>query len=190
MGALGLRKCCGCGSWFRPGPRNRHRQRFCGAVDCRAASKRQSQRKWTRKNRTYFRGPDQVARVQAWRKAHPGYWKKPGEPRSEPVRDALQEVFLSQGFDIQGVDAFRDWLSREISRPLQDILTAQQHTLVGLTAMLTGDTLQEDIVRALDACYQRGQRIGGVVPWMSPLEHHERKTTDCAAETAAHSPSV
>lgn len=191
MGTSGLKKCCGCGVWFQPHPRNRHHQHFCSKADGRTASKHQSQRKWIGKNRSYFRGPDQVARVRAWRKDNPGYGKKPGTPRPEPARDALQEVLIPQGFDRQGVDAFRIWLSQEISRPLQELLTAQGHTLVGLMAMMTGNALQEDIVRSLGVCYQKGQHIGGMMPWMSPLEqHHERKTADCAAKTTAHPPAV
>jgi hypothetical protein len=41
--------------------------------------------------------------------------------------------------------------------------------------MISGEPLQEDIARVLTACYERGQRIGGIVPWMHKQEvKHER----------------
>ena len=45
---------------------------------CRKASKADSQRRWLQKpeNRDYFRGPEHVQRVQRWREAHPGYWRR------------------------------------------------------------------------------------------------------------------
>jgi len=81
---------------FRADPRLRDRQRYCSAADCRRASKAASQRRWLDKpeNRDYFRGPEQVARVQAWRRAHPGY------ARRRAVRPPpLQEERLAQVID-------------------------------------------------------------------------------------------
>ena len=72
------RKCKCCLKLFRPDPRNRHHQRYCSAPACRAASKAASQARWLTKpeNQGYFRGPVNVARVQAWRSRHPGYWRR------------------------------------------------------------------------------------------------------------------
>ena len=56
MGTDGLRKCCHCGVWFKPRGRNAWHQRFCSTAACQVASKRASQRKWSRKNPSYFRG--------------------------------------------------------------------------------------------------------------------------------------
>ena len=68
------RKCRHCGEHFIPDARNAHHPRYCTASACKAASKRASQAKWLAKpeNRDYYRGPEAVARVQAWRQAHPG----------------------------------------------------------------------------------------------------------------------
>jgi hypothetical protein len=175
MGTQGVRKCCHCGIWFRPRGRNAWHQRFCMEPECRAASKRKSQQKWCRKNPGYFHGEQQVKKTQAWRRKHPGYWKLKGTADACGPPDVLQDLLTSQGFSHEQVNAFRNCLSAEISRPLQDLLTAQQHTLVGLAAMITGEPLQEDIVRVLTTCYECGQRIGGMVPWMQPQEvKHER----------------
>ena len=72
------RKCKCCLKLFRPDPRNRRHQRYCSATGCRAASKSASQARWlsTPENQGYFRGAVNVARVQAWRSRHPGYWRK------------------------------------------------------------------------------------------------------------------
>jgi hypothetical protein len=68
------RKCKCCRTLFRPDPRNRHHQRYCSEAACRAASKAASQARWRAapENQSYFRGPVNVARVQAWRSQHPG----------------------------------------------------------------------------------------------------------------------
>ena len=68
------RKCKCCRMLFRPDPRNRHHQRYCSAAACRAASKAASQARWRAapENQGYFRGPVNVARVQAWGRAIPG----------------------------------------------------------------------------------------------------------------------
>jgi hypothetical protein len=69
------RKCKCCLKLFRPDPRNLRHQRYCSATGCRAASKAASQARWLAKpeNQSYFRGPVNVGRVQAWRARHPGY---------------------------------------------------------------------------------------------------------------------
>ena len=79
MGENRLRRCAHCGQPFTPDARNAHHQRYCPAPACRLASKRASQNKWLAKpeNRDYHRGPAAVARVQAWRRAHPGYSRRP-----------------------------------------------------------------------------------------------------------------
>ena len=68
------RKCRCCTKFFIPDPRNQTRQHYCPQPACRQASKAASQRRWLSKaaNSDYFRGADQVLRVQLWRKSHPG----------------------------------------------------------------------------------------------------------------------
>ena len=133
------RKCRHCGQLFRPDPRNVRHQRYCSAPVCRRASKAASQRRWLAKaaNRDYFRGPEHVARVRAWRATHPGYARKGlSRPR------ALQEHSSTQPIDIHEQS---DVLS---APPLQDASRAQTLVLTGLIAHLTGAALQEDIAFA------------------------------------------
>ena len=85
-------------------------------------------------NRDYFRGPEHVARVRAWRTAHPGYAREKSSRRR-----ALQEHSSAQPVDI-------DEQSDVLSAPaLQDLSRAQSLVLTGLIAHLTGAALQEDI---------------------------------------------
>jgi len=70
-----LKKCLWCKEWFEPDPRTRFHQRFCTKARCRKASKMLSQKQWLAKpeNRGYWSGPEEVARVQEWRKGNPDY---------------------------------------------------------------------------------------------------------------------
>ena len=90
------RKCKCCRTLFRPDPRNRHHQRYCSEAACRATSKAASQARWRAapENQSYFRGPVNVARVQAWRLQHPGYWR-----RARRVGAALQDLSMAQPVD-------------------------------------------------------------------------------------------
>ena len=153
------RKCKHCGQLFRPDPRNVRHQRYCSSAPCRRASKAASQRRWLDKpaNRDYFRGPEQVERVRAWRAAHPQYWKR--------VRDALQELSSSQV-----IDSTKESATLEDSA-LQDLLDAQPFVLIGLIAHLTGAALQEDIALASRQFQHLAQDI---------LRQHTRTQRDVA----------
>src|SRR5580704_7704160 len=116
MGRGDRRKCKCCLKLFRPDARNRRHQFYCSASGCRAASKAASQARWLAKpeNEGYFRGPVNVARVQAWRARHPGYWRK-----DRATRAALQDPSMAEAIDctVETAIAARS--------PLQDVLTAQ-----------------------------------------------------------------
>ena len=92
MAKAGQRKCMSCGEFFIPDHRSGECQRYCCAADCRRASKAASQAAWLARppNNDYFSGPFHVARVQAWRAAHPGY----SRGRARPSR-ALQRYKIS-----------------------------------------------------------------------------------------------
>lgn len=149
------RKCLCCGQLYLPDRRAAKRQRYCSAPECQKASKAHSQKRWLAKpqNRTYFRDALNVQRVQAWRQAHPGYWRRVAEGA-----DALQEETASQQFDQQ-----RD-ASSLAPDALQDVSVSELPVLVGLIASLTGSTLQEDIDPILRSYHACGQRILGIGP--------------------------
>jgi hypothetical protein len=140
-------KCKHCHALYRKDPRAGHCQRYCGAPACRRASRRASQNRWLVRpeNQDYFRGPDQVRRVQAWRKAHPGYWRK------RPT--ALQDTITAQpatGKQDKGCLT---------ERALQEESLTHPAFMVGLISSLAGSALQEDIVRTIRQLHHRGQTI-------------------------------
>jgi len=75
--------CLNCKAAFTPDPRNAGRQKYCPASECKAVSKRTSQAKWLAApaNQDYHRGAEAVARVKAWRQAHPGYSRRRMAPK-------------------------------------------------------------------------------------------------------------
>ena len=141
------RKCKHCGKLFSPDPRNATRQRYCSQPECRKASKASSQKKWLQKpeNQGYFRGPYNVARVQRWRKKHPGYWRR------KPI--ALQDTLIVQ--PPENNDNRDDF----VLNALQDPLMLQPAVFIGLISQLTGYALQEDIARATRRLQQLGNDI-------------------------------
>jgi hypothetical protein len=86
-------KCFHWHELFTPDARNATRQRYCSKPACQKQSKAESQRRWLQKeeNRDYFRGAEHVLRVQRWRSAHPGYWRR---AKRSPV--ALQDALITQ----------------------------------------------------------------------------------------------
>ncbi len=149
------RKCRCCRKFFRPDRRNEHHQHYCPAETCRQASKVASQHRWrqTKFGRGYFRGEEEVRRVQEWRRAHPGYWKKQ-KSRSGKGQDPDNKALISEQ------------TSRNVPvsdlRPLQDFCLAQDPAFVGLISMVTGSTLQEDIALTTRKLLLRGQDILGL----------------------------
>ena len=141
------RKCPSCGVLFTPDHRNRRRQRYCSKPECRKAGKAASQKLWHQKsdNRDYFRGPDNVRRVQEWRKAHPGYSRK--------KREALQDC-------LSGKPEKKPMVKPSfVGCALQDLLCFQPAVLIGLISHLTGSALQDDIAVIARRLRQLGNDI-------------------------------
>ncbi len=159
------RKCRHCQELFRPDPRNQAKQKYCSKSDCRKASKTASQRKWQAKpeNKTYFHGPENVQRVQEWRKRNPGYWRK-SAIRQEPLQDHSTGITTEK----QGDNA------RLIENVLQDLFSGQPAVFVGLLAHLSGSSLQDDIVHTGRRLQQLGQDIL-TEPLTCKGGHHDSK---------------
>jgi hypothetical protein len=157
------RKCRNCGALFRPDPRNLRHQRFCSKSPCRGASKAESQRRWRGKpdNRDYFRGPENVERVRAWRAVHPGYWRH-SVPNPHP---ALQEHSLPQTTEST------EKSTSLATTTLQELSRAQPLVLMGLIAQLTGATLQEDIATASRRLQHLAHDILNASPEHDPPGH-------------------
>jgi len=141
---------------YYPDPRNRYHQKYCSRPECRQASKKASQQRWlsSEKGRGYFSGPENIARVQQWRAAHPGYWKKAATKQSA----ALQDIMSREVADIQ------EDVNILNTAVLQDIYSMQPALLIGLIACLTDSTLQDDIAQTTRRFIISGQDILGCVP--------------------------
>ena len=137
--------CLFCGELFQADARNAAHQKYCSKVPCRKASQAASRRIWLAKleNQDYFRGPENVARVQAWRAAPPGYWRRPRGENAAGAQTALalQDVCHSQAVEI--VDHSPD----VPESALQDVWRDQPAVLIGFIAQFTGSALQDDIAR-------------------------------------------
>ena len=151
------RNCLFCGTLFRAEPRNVKHQKYCSEPDCRKASKAASRRAWLAKaeNQDYFRGPENVARVQSWRADHPGYWRRPKGQRgaSSEVPLALQDLCLGQVIEITEDSQVVPQTA------LQDLWHEQPAVLIGFIAQFTGSTLQDDIARSTQRLIELGHDI-------------------------------
>ena len=149
------RKCRCCREFFLPDYRNGHHQIYCSKPECRQASKRTSQHHWLSQaaNRDYFRGAHNTRRVQEWRQAHPGYWKKKTAPpdRSQVANDQAP---------VHGSPLVTQPDRR--SSTLQDVCLANHPAFIGLISMVTGSTLQEDIASTTRKLEARGRDILGL----------------------------
>ena len=161
------RKCRCCKEFFAPEYRNAYHQLYCFKPQCRCASKAASQRRWLAKpaNRDHFRGEAHVKRVQDWRKAHPGYWrKKSARPNpAEPV-------------GAQGVESGRVLVTQpgQSSGTLQDVCLRHHPVFIGLISMVAGSTLQEVIESMARRLEARGRDILGL-----GASAHSQKLYDC-----------
>jgi len=161
MAQSGQRKCLNCAEFFIPDQRNQTRQHYCTQPECRQASKAASQAAWLAKpgNGNYFSDPVHVARVQAWRAAHPGYSRK-------RVKAPLA---LQDPLSLQPIDFIEETTHRcEIPAvpTLQDIFTPASPILTGLIAHLFSVTLQDDIDEVTHRLIQLGNDI-------NRRSHHE-----------------
>ena len=120
------RKCAHCGHRFLIDPRVRRHHRFCGRPACLKESRRVAQQKYLRKERRQ-QTPDKVdvIRVQEWRCAHPGYWRRKVRIGCYDVRGKLADVV------------------REFA--LQDMIDTHFSLVVGLVSYLTQSALQDTI---------------------------------------------
>ena len=154
------RKCKSCRELYMPDARHLDDQQYCNKPECRRASKHESQRRWLKspKGRKYFRGQVGTHRVQQWRKANPGYWRR----RAEIPDIALQETRKPQATDSEALTASLN------DNALQDMNLSQPALIVGLIASLTGNTLQDTIEESYRRFINLGQDILGTVPGNNP----------------------
>jgi hypothetical protein len=148
MKPSGRRKCVSCKKLFVPEARNRRHQRCCGKASCRQERKATSDRRWRAKpeNREYWSGPENAARVRAWQKAHPGYWK---ERRKRA--QVLQVICAPEALTLQA----------DNSKVLQDVWRMQPPLLLGLISKITGTVLHTDMAQITGQLIASGRALVG-----------------------------
>ena len=148
MKRRGRRKCVSCKKLFVPEARNRRHQRCCGKVRCRQERKAASDRRWRGRpeNQEYWSGPENAARVRAWQKANPGYWKR----RKKKAR-VLQVVCAPEVIALQA----------DSLKVLQDVWRMQPPLLLGLISRITGSVLQHDMAQITGQLIANGRALVG-----------------------------
>ncbi len=170
MKIIRQRKCRNCKQYFTPDYRNVRHQYYCSKSECRKASKKQSQKKWLSKpqNKDYFKGKSNVLRVQQWREANPGYWRRNKEALQEDchentVNNQMDNLYLgSQSIPSLGV--------------LQDFFELKPAVIIGLIATLTGSVLQDDIEKTVQRMQQIGSDILNAQFFTYPGGQHVQQT--------------
>jgi hypothetical protein len=157
MAKAGQRKCMSCGEFFIPNHRSGDRQRYCCAAHCRRASKATSQAAWLARppNNDYFSGAVHVARVQAWRAAHPGYSLgrvRPSRALQDPLPPQVPDVIEECANRAQAPEA-------PAAVALQDLLNAESPLLAGLVAHLFQPALQDDMASTTRRLVQLGRDV-------------------------------
>ena len=166
--------------FFESDHRNRGRQRYCSAIACRRASKAASHAAWLGHpdNAGYFRGPVHIARVQAWRAAHPGYGR--GRRRAPP---ALQDLLILQVPDSIEECASRGESAAGPAEPaLQDPLSTLAPALAGLIAHLFSVTLQDEMAATTRRLVELGHDV------INP--GHRGEDSQASTATAAAAPGA
>ena len=173
------RKCLCCKEFYRPDPRNLRHQRYCSKPTCRKESKAHSQRRWQQRpeNQNYFRGPENSRRVKEWRKRNPGYWRKSETLGQVPLQEDCQEQVTPN----EGVS------SEKTSGALQEVLLMQPAVVVGLISMMTGNSLQEDIVATARVLIRKGQDILESNPGSETTRFYDENQTSALSATGAAS---
>ncbi len=176
------RKCRNCRKVFSLDCRNRYHQYYCSEPACQHISKAASQRRWLRRapNRDYFRGPEQTHRVQQWRNAHPGYWKR-SLLASQSSQIPASQSSVSEKTSCNAPS--------RLPGALQDFCLAQDPVFVGLLSVVTDSTLQEDIAATIGDLLLRGRKLLGLgLPdQRNPKTHPDNdcRTSPSTGSTAA-----
>jgi hypothetical protein len=176
-------KCVTCGEIFEPDPRCVGRQKTCHKPTCKAALRAARNRRWVAKNSDYHRGPEQVARVTAWKQAKAGHhWKaKPslqdaltaqhadytgGSSRPPSTQTAeliakVQDALPLQPADFIGPHGKAAANSGTATNTLQDALSVQDIVLIGLIAHMSDSTVQDAVLNIRQGLLQLGLNVLG-----------------------------
>lgn len=157
-----LRNCLNCKRLFDPDYRHRHNQFYCTKPACKKVRQAANLQRWRERpeNQDFWRAPWNIERVQAWRIAHPEYWKrvkrKQVADRGVALQIAMKSAQVSEDKLVSSGSA-SDCVTNRVPVDMK----TQDPVLVGLIAQLTGDTLQNAIYQTTARLYEKGQSIKG-----------------------------
>jgi len=159
MSQAELPKCLCCSDFFTPDYRHRRDQRCCSKPTCKRARQAASLKRWRAKpeNRDFWRGDWNVNRVQEWRAAHPGYWKRARKRKQAPLQNAMKSLQVAELGASSTAEA-RDCVTKRVP----ELLKSESPVVVGLIAALTGDTLQNAIAETTARLFERGRAVMGL----------------------------
>jgi hypothetical protein len=144
------RQCRCCKDIFTPDYRNSKKQEYCSKPACRAASKRASQKRWSKNNPNYFKGQIHVDRMREWRAANPGRSQR--KSSGSVLQDDCSQI-PSQKQEV--IPPFAP--ETPIPAPvLQDFCITQHPVIIGLISQLSGYVLQDEI----DVVTRRLEQLG------------------------------
>jgi len=174
-------KCISCRDKYVPDARNRHHQKYCGKPECRAVSKRESQRRWlcAEKNREYFRNAESTHRVREWRKRNPRYRKRKAAQGGGVQQDLL---------NLQAADGVQETKKPPESSVAvqQDLLGPQSPLIVGFISHMADTVQREIIVEMMDRFITKGRAVLGKTS-AGPI--YDKTNPECG-KAAAHSVAV
>ncbi len=121
------KRCHSCGTEFVPDRRVGSRQKTC-SVACRKVLKKESNRRFSRRNPGYWCGRYDV--VKAWREAHHGYQQEWRRRRRELLSRMAPDEIQAEMFS-KAIDAVQESVYR-----LREIQAGKQGTVGGQTSEL------------------------------------------------------
>ena len=156
------RNCLNCKRLFDPDYRHRHNQFYCTKPACKKARQGANLQRWRERpeNQDFWRARWNIERVQAWRIAHPEYWKRVKRKKETDRGVALQIAMKSAQVPDDKLDSVGAVCDCVTKRMPVDFRT-QDPVLVGLISQLTGDTLQNAIHQTTARLYEKGQAVMG-----------------------------
>lgn len=164
------KKCLHCRCLYKPCKYNWDRQEYCLKDKCQSVRKKRCQQKWLslKENKNWFKGCENVQRVREWRKNNPGYWRR------RKKKNALQDSAFSQ--DV-GIKRDIDIIKSEQKHALQDFANSQLFLITGLISHLTGDALQDSVVKNMRHFIFKGQSLLDQKKEMKGACHEEKVTS-------------
>ena len=155
---------------FVPDVCNVKRQKFCTKAECHRASKRESQRQWSAKNRDYWRDPNSTQRVREHRAR-----KKAAMERDR--REAVgSEVEMKQ--DI--LPETQTWGMKQDVLPVGEVMALSSqgvlNLLIGLVSFQTHEMKQENLAPIISGLIERGTHVNMKFAGQTG-ENHAKTTT-------------